>query len=108
MADPKPTAAAAACISAADPQTSTSAELNAYSGLTPTMETVLITFLLGDFKQTSTDHDENGVRQIPHDDLILRPAKMAFRLHDPDRDVLQCLRHDGGLHLVRLRRCRRH
>ena len=31
---PRPTAAAAACISAAEPQTSTS-ELNAYSGLTP-------------------------------------------------------------------------
>ena len=31
---PRPTAAAAACISAAEPQTSTS-ELNAYSGFTP-------------------------------------------------------------------------
>ena len=46
-ADPKPTAAAAACISAADPQTSTSAELNAYSGLTPTMESILITICVG-------------------------------------------------------------
>ena len=63
--------------------------------------------MVGDFEQTTTDHDENGVQQIPHDDLILRPAKMAFRLRDPDRDVLQS-RHDGGLQLVRLRRCRRH